>query len=277
MKRLKTILIFSAIIIIIIFLAYNDYSWSNKIINKYTNDGWIVAATSNNLVIPSSPWTIIKQPVSLIAFFHPNKTILIGNGIIMSETMWVDYSNLEDTKMDSFRELYNCENNTSAIIEKEKQFQDVNLTQLTWHKFEDSTPGYEVTKKICEFANRNKIVNANTFFTQDFIYGYLSGYDQATKGFDLYEKYKPIDETIHGGLLFGYTEGWLRGCLDNKKANCSKALKITGEARHVISYDNLLNECNQNLNKTLLLGNIDKILEISKKYATSQTLSTSTP
>lgn len=87
---------------------------------------------------------------------------------------------------------------------------------------------------------KSRYVDESEFFTVDFNFGFLQGYKYAIDGYDHKEKFKPIDNTIRGGFVFGYSEGWLKGCLEIKKYNCDEEAKLLRMTKESIDYSEQL-------------------------------------
>jgi hypothetical protein len=125
--------------------ALADYTWSEKIIKQKNKDGWTVAATNDNLVDITHPWTIIKTPITTIAFLK-TENIKINNDIRTTEILWVEYYKLSSTREEISPKIYNCDTRKSAYISK-----SIDIHDLSWKDPIPETPGDQITNFICSY------------------------------------------------------------------------------------------------------------------------------
>lgn len=99
-------------------------------------------------------------------------------------------------------------------------------------------------------------------FGSYFASGFLQGYSSAIKGHTYKADYEPIEDDLGGGFAFGYTGGWLRGCLEIKKYNCGEAEKSISSAKEVIDLNKYILISNDILNSSLAEDNFNLALGI---------------
>lgn len=152
MEKIKKILI-GIVVAAIVFVwwesgARRDYTWSKTIIEEKQKDGWVVGTTQADVIDITHPWTIFKRPVVRIAFVKPSETIYLDSGLVLAQTLWVDYTNMSKTEELACKEIFDYKNNKEAFVDDSISIGDLDPSKLKW---EDNVTasGVNIAKIVC--------------------------------------------------------------------------------------------------------------------------------
>ena len=152
MERTKNILTGIGIAVIILlwwgWSAQSDYAWSKLIIEEKRQEGWVVGTTQANFVDIMRPWTIFKRPVVRIAFVKPSEFIHFDDGLVLAQTLWVNYTNMSRTEENTFKDLFDCKNNKTAFVDDKISISELDPLKLEW---QDNTniSNVDIAKIVC--------------------------------------------------------------------------------------------------------------------------------
>ena len=147
-KTLTTIGIVAFVSIWIFLSAYPDYTWSDLIIEEKQSEGWIVAITNSNLIDIFHPWSIFKTPTTQIVFVKPDEIVRLDDAHIFTKELWVNYD-YSNTREYIFRNVIDCKNDRSTILDDSSSIDQIDLKNLKWHDNLPDTPGERINKFIC--------------------------------------------------------------------------------------------------------------------------------
>ena len=108
----------------------------------------MVAATLNNLVDPTHPWTIFKKPIIRITFVNSNEIRRLDKGMAFTKILWVSYADMSRTEEEIFPNVYDCINNRIASIKDGVSLDRISLSTLKWQ--DAGTLGADIAKIVCK-------------------------------------------------------------------------------------------------------------------------------
>lgn len=148
-KRIATVLVALLVVAVWVFFhARADYSWSEKMIEKKTAEGWTLAATQDNFGDLVRPWTWFKTPVTGLWFIRPQESRRFGSVIAVPVLrVSYDYSKTEQGK---HVEFFDIAKGRSAILAEDIPIEKVVLSQLQWVAYPPGTPGDKLIKYLQE-------------------------------------------------------------------------------------------------------------------------------
>jgi hypothetical protein len=154
MKRIAIGVIVVVVIAAITGLSVRrDYLWAPANIEYQTSQGWTLAATTDNFIEPTHPWTIFRTPVTGLWFVKPKAARKIADGVVVVPQMSLHF-NYEDTDPIEGRTVFDLRNHRSAFIADEDNVAPIHIEALEWRVFEKHTPGAEVQ----DFVERTLLV-----------------------------------------------------------------------------------------------------------------------
>jgi hypothetical protein len=134
-----------------------DYSWAGRIEANLASKGWRPASRQSDLIVPSHPWTIVRQPVARIAFVRPDDYMWLDSRNALIQVLWMDYAGLERTEEFLAHTVIDCARRRSAFIEREKLSVRPNLATLEWRD-DTSQSAREISSAVC---NTNPLVTGS--------------------------------------------------------------------------------------------------------------------
>src|SRR3990167_4437960 len=132
-KKYVVPIVVSILVILWFYMsARADYTWAKLIQEKKEQEGWKLIYSYDNLIDPTHPWTIFKQPINRMLFVKPSEINKIGNDNVFIQKLFVDYESFSRTKEEKFLNVIDCKNNRSAFIEAGTKVDSINLANLEW-------------------------------------------------------------------------------------------------------------------------------------------------
>jgi hypothetical protein len=150
----KIIVIVGAVSLWVFFSARSDYKWADLIIEQETQKGWTVIAKQDNFADITSPWTLIKTPVTGLWFINNSNTKKLNQEIYLINTQRVSYDYSRTDKDESW-ELVNIRTKESAVLEAEQDVSDLNINKIKWYKYETGMPGHQIIEFIVNYDKNN--------------------------------------------------------------------------------------------------------------------------
>ncbi|RJP74028.1 MAG: hypothetical protein C4532_03275 [Candidatus Abyssobacteria bacterium SURF_17] len=132
----------------VFFHARADYSWSEKIIEKKTAEGWTLAATQDNFGDLVRPWTWFKTPVTGLWFIRQQESRRFRS-VIAVPVLRVSYD-YSKTEQEEHVEFFDIAEGRSAILVEDMPIEKVVLSQLEWVAYPPGTPGDKLIKYMQE-------------------------------------------------------------------------------------------------------------------------------
>jgi hypothetical protein len=74
-RKAGWVAVLSLFSLLLIFEIYSDYHWAPAQIANATVSGWQVAAKLDNFIDLRRPWTIVKQPITVLWFVKPSDIV----------------------------------------------------------------------------------------------------------------------------------------------------------------------------------------------------------
>lgn len=128
--------------------ARDDYSWAAKVEASLAPQGWRPISRQADLIVPSHPWTIIRQPVVRIAFVRPDDHLWLDSRNVLVQVLWMDYAGMDRTEEFLAHNVIDCTGRRSAFVEREALSTKPDLNKLQWR--DDASPSArEITTAIC--------------------------------------------------------------------------------------------------------------------------------
>lgn len=138
-------------IFIYLFWIRPDYNWAQKIIEKKSNEDWIlITQTESGEII--KPWTWFKTPITNLWFAKRNDILRIDSTIIAGHVYSI--SRIEEkTEGVEYFELFNKSEYGSHIVTKPDDLNSIKFEEIKWTKHRKGTPGGDL---IDYFSSKNK-------------------------------------------------------------------------------------------------------------------------
>lgn len=144
------------------FWIQPDYNWARKIIEKKSNEDWILVTQkeSGDLI---KPWTWFKTPITSLWFAKRNDILRIDSAIIAGHVYSI--SRIDDkTEGAEYFELFNSEEYGSHILNKPDDLNSVKFDQIKWTNHKKGTPGGDL---IDYFSSKNKKYTMVSIFGEE--------------------------------------------------------------------------------------------------------------
>ena len=144
MRFLKIIGIIIAIIGIISFYAWGDYSWSQKIKNNLKDKGWTLVYEVDNFASMYRPWTWFKIPVTGLWYIDSDESTRISEDVALCKVIRIQY-NYSGTEINESYDLFHIKKFAIYFPSEEElkleTFRDLDFNELDWNEFNEDTPG----------------------------------------------------------------------------------------------------------------------------------------
>ena len=148
----------SAVVLVIIGLvvldAWKDYRWAGANVTAYSSEGWVVAASSKNFAAITSPWTLVRTPVSGLWFVKPADALRVTPTIVAIPQMSLHYNFDAAEQFESVR-LFDVAKHTSVALEDGSEIAKIGLTNLEWRAPKPGTPDAEVQAFVERLLKRS--------------------------------------------------------------------------------------------------------------------------
>jgi len=128
-------------------IATRDYKWAAGRTRDMTSQGWSPAATSNNSVSVTHPWTIVHAPVTLIWFMKPEEAVAVSSGVYLIPQLRVRYD-YDDTETEELLALYDLDKSRHTALAPESRLEEIDLSSLTWYTPQPGTPGEDLMQFV---------------------------------------------------------------------------------------------------------------------------------
>ncbi len=153
-ERFKIILLIIAITAYIAFDVYGDYTWGKGIIQNYQNEGWTIVYKQDNYASVTSPWTLIKTPVTGYWMVNVNGIKRYHRSLYLVPVahVYYDYAQIkEDVSID----IIDVARRQAAYATPE-QIKTNDLKHLqrkdSWYSYAKEEPGYEIIEYVTKKA-----------------------------------------------------------------------------------------------------------------------------
>lgn len=124
--------------------AVRDYGWSRHVIKQERTKGWTLAATLNNYIDLTHPWTVVKQPVVRIWFVRPNALVHLSGNVAAVPVLTVDYEDMSRTVEDTSLEAFDCTDKKAAFISAG----EIDPAKFQWRNYEAASTA-QIAKIVC--------------------------------------------------------------------------------------------------------------------------------
>lgn len=123
--------------------AWKDYRWAEANVRAYSNEGWVLATSSKNFAAITSPWTLVRPPVSGLWFVKPSDALRITPTIVAVPQMSLHYDFDGAEQFESVH-LFDVAKHTSVALEDGSEIGKIGLANLEWKAPAPGTPAAEV-------------------------------------------------------------------------------------------------------------------------------------
>jgi len=157
----STILVITFIASFLLYFAWRDYSWADRVKSEVSGSGLKLVYEQDNHGSLERPWTWIKTPVTSLWYVDLEGMGQISDEIAVVRTVRISY-NFGKPETTTSYELVDRSTGRSHILRStpltvddlpKERFED-----LKWHKYADDTPGIAIVDfVIANFSNIPKL------------------------------------------------------------------------------------------------------------------------
>lgn len=149
-NNIKMILPIIAFIAYIGFGIYGDYTWSEGIIEDYKNAGWSVISKQDNYASITSPWTLIKTPVTGYWMVKDNAIKRYQRGIYLVPIAHVHYDYDKIIEDVDFEFIDIARKQIAYATPEQIKKNDLEHLQWksNWYTLKEGQQGYEIINYV---------------------------------------------------------------------------------------------------------------------------------
>lgn len=127
--------------------ARADYQWAKRQVAEKSAHGWVLAASIDNFIDPTRPWTWFKTPVTGLWFVKTRAQTAVTPDVYVFPQLRLRYD-YNDVEEEETLTAFNIRTHKSAYLPSDAPVGNLDLSSLEWRSFEPNTPGDQLQKFV---------------------------------------------------------------------------------------------------------------------------------